>query len=105
MDDKEFSPSVISNRRTAIAVHNRLCDAKAPMLKLGRFYCSMLDRGIWDSQKAMSNDLGVSTSTISRTIAAARLPHEVLSLFSDRTLAFRNVSSLNFLVQQFGEAE
>ncbi|MEX3935778.1 hypothetical protein AB4Y32_28920 [Paraburkholderia phymatum] len=105
MDDKEFSPGVISNRRTAIAVHRRLCDEKAPMLKLGRFYCSMLDRGIWDSQKVMSTELGVSRFKLSRTIAAARLPEEVVALFSGRTLAFRNVSSLHVLVAQFGEAE
>ncbi|MBB5510645.1 hypothetical protein [Paraburkholderia atlantica] len=105
MDNREFSPGVISNRRTAIAVHRRLCDANAPMLKLGRFYCSALDRGIWGSQKAMAKELGVSTVKVCRTVAAARLPNEVLALFSARTLTFRNASTLDVLVEQFGEAE
>ncbi|MEM5440132.1 hypothetical protein [Paraburkholderia diazotrophica] len=105
MDDNEFSLGVISNRRTAIAVHKRLRDAKSPMLKMGRFYCAMLDRGIWDNQRAMARELGISTTHLNRMIAAARLPNEVLALFRDRTLAFRNVESLTVLVQQFGEAE
>ncbi|MDQ7979856.1 hypothetical protein QYH69_21690 [Paraburkholderia sp. SARCC-3016] len=87
MDDKEFSLGVISNRRTAIAVHKRLGDAKSPMLKMGRFYCAMLDRGIWDNQRAMARELGVSTTHLNRMIAAARLPNEVLALFRDRALA------------------
>jgi hypothetical protein len=105
MDDKDFSPGVISNRRTAIAVHKRLKDAKSPMLTMGRFYCDMLDRGIWDTLRAMAREFEVSKTHIGRTIAAARLPNEVLALFRDRTLAFRNVESLTVLVQQFGEAE
>ncbi|CAN7717511.1 hypothetical protein [Paraburkholderia hospita] len=105
MEDREFSPSVISNRRTAIAVHRRLRDAKSPMLELGRFYCSMLDRGIWDSQKSMAAELGVSTAHLNKMIAAARLPQKILALFDGQRLSFRNVSSLSLLIEQFGEAE
>jgi len=105
MGDQEFSPSMISNRRTAIAVHRRLRDARSPMLKMGRFYCSMLNRGIWESQKSMAAELGISTAHLNKMIAAVRLPQEILALFDGQRLSFRNVSSLNFLVEQFGEAE
>jgi len=105
MDDKEFSPDLLFNRRTATALHNRLRAEKSPMLQLGRFYNAMLNRGVWDSQKAMAEDLGVSPATLSKTIASARLPVEVLRVFGSRPIGFRNLSSLNLLVKQVGEAE
>lgn len=55
MDDKEFSPAVISNRRTAIAVHRRLCDARK--LKSGEtpefvaLYCANVEKHMEYQQK------------------------------------------------------
>lgn len=106
MGDDEFSQSEVPNRRTAVAVHRRLRDANAPLIKLGMFYRAMLERKIWGNQKSMATELGVSTAQLSRMVVAARLPQEVLALFGEKQqLAFRDVATLNTLIHQYGEAE
>ena len=105
MQSKEFSPAEIPNHQTAIALHKRLRETNAPLVTMGRFYMSMVQRGLWENQKTMASDLSVSAAQVSKMLAAARLPEEVLKLFGDRALGFRDVSTLHTLVQQFGKTE
>ncbi|SIT34861.1 hypothetical protein BN2475_10017 [Paraburkholderia ribeironis] len=105
MQSQNLSQTQIPNRRTAIAYHRRLKEENAPILKMGRFYLSMVERNLWPSQTAMAFELGVSIFQISRTIAAARLPESVVGLFASKSLSFADVATLRKLVKEVGEAE
>ncbi|MGF6997351.1 hypothetical protein [Paraburkholderia sp. GAS32] len=96
----------VLTRHTAAAYHRRLKQDHAPILEMGRFYLSMVERNVWPSQTAMALELGVSIFQISRRISAARLPESVLALFATKTaLSFSHVATLQKLLKEFGEAE
>jgi len=105
MQGKNFSLAEIPNRQTAIAFHKLLRETNAPLVTMGRFYMSIVQKGLWANQKAMASELGVSTAQVSRMLSAARLPEEVLAVFADKPLGFRDVATLHTLVQQLGKTE
>lgn len=105
MQNKDLSPAAIPNRRTAIAYHKRLRQANAPLPTMGRFYMSMVQKGLWQNQKAMASDLGVSTAQVSKMLSAAHLPEEVLELFAGKAMGFRDVATLHTLVELLGKTE
>ena len=95
----------ICSRQTAIARHNELRATKASLLEQGKFYVSLLEQGVWPSQRAIATALGVSLSQVSRMVAAARLPIAILTLFANRPLSFRNVVTLQTLTERLGDVE
>ncbi|BFG79761.1 hypothetical protein PTKU46_77950 [Paraburkholderia terrae] len=95
----------MDDREAAVAVHTRLREERASIIAMGRFYLSLLDKGLWPSQRAIAADLGISLPQISRMVATVRLPEAVLSLFDNRPVSFREVETLRMLAQQLGEEE
>jgi hypothetical protein len=94
-----------AERETAALVHKRLRASKASILDMGEFYLSLLNQGLWASQREISTSLDISLSQLSRMVTAARLPGALIILFRDRPLTFRNVDTLQTLTRQLGEAE
>jgi hypothetical protein len=105
VQDKNFPFDEIPDRQTALALHKRLRETKAPLIDMGRFYLFMVEQGRWATQKTMASDLGVSTAQVSRLVAAARLPEELLELFANKALVFSDIATLHMLVRQFGKTE
>jgi hypothetical protein len=95
----------IDDREAAAKLHEKLREQRAPLLAMGKFYLSVLSRGLWPSQRAIAADLDVSLSQMSRMVAAARLPEAVLRLFIGRPLSFRHADTLRRLSAQLGETE
>ncbi len=93
------------DREAAIAIHKRLRVTKASVIALGKFYLSVLDHGLWPSQRAIATELGISLSQVSKMVGAARLPEEVLNILRGRAVSFRNIDSFQTLTRQLGEAE
>ncbi|RQN37299.1 hypothetical protein EHZ25_20340 [Paraburkholderia tropica] len=78
------------NKRTARSMHAQMQELDVSRYEVGRFYRGVLRQQIWPSQRDMANALGVSTSSVSRLIALARIPAEVVSaLGSPNELSFR----------------
>lgn len=84
--------------------HRRLLDDKASIVTMGRFYMSLIDRGLWPNQRAMAKDFRVSMTHVSRSIGAARLPESITRLFVGKKLSQRDVARLKTLVAEHGEA-
>ncbi|MEM5439446.1 hypothetical protein [Paraburkholderia diazotrophica] len=101
----ERDDEMASDREAAIEIHKRLRATKASIIALGKFYVSVLDQGLWPSQRAIATELDISLSQVSRMVAAARLPKAVLNIFGDRTVSFRNIDILQTLTRQLGESE
>ncbi|MGF6652779.1 hypothetical protein OKW34_003368 [Paraburkholderia youngii] len=100
----DFSAREISNQGTAIATHKRLKAANESLVVIGRFYLALIEQGLWPTQKALASELGVSGAHMSRMLAAARLPEEVLRAFGDRhAFSFADIATLQFLVKENGE--
>ncbi|WP_429496276.1 hypothetical protein [Paraburkholderia youngii] len=100
----DFSAREIPNQRTAIATHKRLKAANESVVVMGRFYLALIERGLWPTQKALASELGVSGAHMSRLLAAARLPDEVLRAFGDRhAFSFTDIATLQLLVKENGE--
>lgn len=95
----------INDREAAAQLHERLREQGAPLVVMGKFYLSVLMRGVWPSQRAIASDLDVSLSQMSRMVATAKLPEAVLRLFSSRPLSFREADTLRRLSAQLGETE
>ncbi|MFB9127765.1 hypothetical protein E2553_40125 [Paraburkholderia dipogonis] len=95
----------IDDREAATNIHKKLREQGAPLLVMGKFYLSVLVRGVWPSQRAIASDLDVSLSQMSRMVATARLPEAVLRLFIGQPLSFREADTLRRLSAQLGETE
>ena len=77
----------MDSREAAVAVHTRLREERASIIAMGRFYLSLLEKGLWPSQRAIAADLGIALPQISRMVS------------------FREVETLRMLAQQLGEEE
>ncbi|MBB2984315.1 hypothetical protein FHX57_006412 [Paraburkholderia tropica] len=78
------------NKRTARSMHAQMQELDASRYEVGLFYRGVLRQQIWPSQREMAKALGVSTSSVSRLIALASIPGEVVSaLGSPNELSFR----------------
>ncbi|MEX3639631.1 hypothetical protein [Paraburkholderia sp. BR14320] len=100
----DFSAIEIPNQRAAIATHTRLKAANESLVVMGQFYLALIERGLWPTQKALASELGVSGAHMSRMLAAARLPEEVLRAFGDRhAFSFTDIATLQLLVKEKGE--
>jgi len=99
----DFSARQIPNQLTAVAVHNRLRAAKAPVVVIGRFYAAMIERGLWLNQRALAAGLGVSKSHASRMVAVGRLPESLLEAIADKPLSSAEVATLHALIKEVGE--
>lgn len=89
---------------TAIATHRALVAAFASPVRMGRFYLAVLERKLWLTQAALSNDLKVSPSKVSRSIAAALLPVPILRSFSDEDhVTFETAGAISKLIRQCGK--
>jgi len=100
-----FQDAGVKDREAAVKLHEKLREQGAPLLVMGKFYLSVLTKGVWPSQRAIASDLGVSLSQMSRMVATAKLPEGVLRLFIGRPLSFREADTLRRLSAQLGETE
>lgn len=66
------------NKRTARTTHDELQASGASRYEIGVFYRAALSQQIWASQREMADALGVSTSGVSRFLALANIPVEVV---------------------------
>lgn len=93
----------ISDRQNAIHVHATLPDSSCTPAELGRFYIDILKRRLWASQTELAKSLGVSTSILSRSMAIARLPNEIISLAGGpEKITFRLGRRINDLIEELG---
>jgi hypothetical protein len=89
--------------RDAVARHALIRKRAYSPVALGRFYQQLLERRIWPTQAALADGLGISTSQVSRALAAARLPNEVIQAFGDvERITFRVVTALTMLIASMG---
>lgn len=101
----DHDDNMTPDREAAIALHMQLRATKASNITLGRFYLSLLDRGLWPSQRAIATEFNTSLPQVSKMVAAARLPEALLKLFENRKAPFRALDTLQTLTRQLGEAE
>jgi predicted DNA-binding protein (UPF0251 family) len=89
---------------TAKNAHDALRAQTVSAVRLGDFYRDVLASGLWTSQAAMSRDMGVSTSKISRALTAARLPKEVVTAFDHgEAVTYRRAHAINSLILALGK--
>ncbi|WP_321853354.1 hypothetical protein [Paraburkholderia tropica] len=80
----------LPNKRTARSIHAELQVLDVSRYEVGLFYRGVLRQQIWASQREMAKALGISTSCVSRLIALAGIPAEVVSaLGSPNEFSFR----------------
>jgi hypothetical protein len=101
----EHEDDMTRDRDAAVANHKQLRTTKASIIAMGKFYLSLLEQGVWPSQRAMATELDISFPQVSRMVAAARLPEAVLNIFKNRAVSFRSIDTLQTLTRQLGEAE
>lgn len=69
----------------------------------GVVYARALDQGLFPSMRQLADKVGCDPATVSRTIALARLPQEIVSIFASPTeLQTRWAKPLSDLVEQHG---
>ncbi|MBW5285202.1 hypothetical protein ACS0ZG_34180 [Burkholderia gladioli] len=101
----DFSVATVPDKGAAISAHGRLRVGGASILHLGRFYMAMLERALWPTQAAMASDLQVSASNVSRSIAAARLPRELVDAAGgEARMTFAVADTFDFLASRLGAA-
>lgn len=98
-----FSTREIPDKKTAIAVHARLRASSAAPVQLGRFYVAILERRLWPTQQELAQACGVSSATVSRSIAIAAFPAEVLGAFDNgERLTYRTANTVQALIAALG---
>ncbi|WP_186057947.1 hypothetical protein [Burkholderia gladioli] len=101
----DFSAATVPDKGSAIAAHGRLRVGGASILHLGWFYMAMLERALWPTQATMASDLQVSASNVSRSMAAARLPRELVDAAGgEARMTFSVADTFDFLVSRLGAA-
>jgi hypothetical protein len=104
MDPKTTTKS-IPNRVTAKAVHTRMRTEGASPYELGCFYKAMLTRRLWTSHRDLAESLGASRSNVSKAVALARIPAEVVSAIGgSKQISFRIGKVLLHAIDRTGEA-
>ena len=100
-----FLSKAIPNKATANRIHAEMQANGASTYELGLFYRTMLARQLWPSQTSLAEFFGVSNAQVSRHVAIARLPIEVVEAFGDPTrISFRVGSLLLEALDKFGDA-
>lgn len=101
----DFCAYSVPDREAAISIHRRLRADGTSILRRGQFYMAMLEQGLWSSQAAMAADLKVSTSNVSRSMTAARLPRAIVdAVGGDGRITFSVANSLDFISKHLGSA-
>lgn len=73
----------LSDEQLVIEMHSEnMARRDLSAIERGRFYRSLLDRGVFPTQRALAARLGVATADVSRTLFIASLPPEVLDVIS-----------------------
>lgn len=82
--------SPVPNKRTARAVHDEIRAKATSSYELGILYRGFLRQRLWRTQRELAKDLHVSSPKVSRCIALAGVPHEVVdALGGPGNLSFR----------------
>lgn len=103
--EPKFNPKSIPNRVTAIAVQARMRANSASHYELGLFYQAMLKRRLWSSHRDLAESFGVSRPNVSKAIALARIPSEVVNAIGGAEhISFRIGALLLDAIDKIGEA-
>lgn len=96
-------PKQHANVASALAKHMAMCSRGASAYELGLFYRSVIsETGVWRTQAELAKAMNVSQAHVSKSLAAARLPREIVALFGPQLVTFRLAASLNNLIDQIG---
>lgn len=99
----EYSSFPTLERQRAQLRHVRMRGENASNVALGRFYASLLNSNVWDSQAELSVALGVSKAQVSKLLKADRLADEVINTFGDdRRISIRTIELLERLSARIG---
>jgi hypothetical protein len=93
-----------TDRQLAIATHARLVNSGASPLDLGGLYDRCLKQQIWPTQRALAEDLGISTTRVSRCKAATGLPGELLRALRDADVSYKSLIRIMYIVKHTGAA-
>lgn len=100
---KALPLSDISDRFTAMTVHAAMRRLTTSPVAMGRLYQSLLERGLWPNGSELASDLSVSAAQVSRSLAAARLPEEVIGAFGGESyVTYRLAAKLDRLLGVVG---
>ncbi|WP_321936241.1 hypothetical protein [Paraburkholderia sp. J8-2] len=100
-----FNPKSIPNKVTAIAVQARMRANAASHYELGLFYQAMLKRRLWSSHRDLAESFGTSRPNVSKAIALARIPSEVVDAIGGaKHISFRIGALLLGAIDKIGEA-
>ena len=91
------------NTASALADHLAMISRGANAYEFGVFYRTvMTGTGVWRTQAELAKAMNVSRAHVSKALAAARLPQEIVCLFGPKLITFRLAACLNRLIDQFG---
>ena len=94
----------LQDEESAVAAHASCVSSGASPLDFGQLYGRCLELDIWPTQKALANALGVTTTRVSRCLAATRLPPELLNALKDaRSVSYRSLTRMIDVVNRTGE--
>lgn len=80
-----------------------MCSRGASAYELGLYYRDLLSgTGLWQTQAELAQAMNVSRAHVSKCLAAARLPQEIVSLFGPEMITFRLAASLTRLIDDLG---
>lgn len=100
---KTSSVPDITDRFTAKTVHAAMRKLKTCPVAMGRLYQSLLARDLWLNASDLASGLSVSAAQVSRSLAAARLPEEIINAFGGEShVTYRLAAKLNRLIGVLG---
>lgn len=92
-----------TKRARALREHMAICSRGASAYELGLYYRDLLSgTGVWQTQAELAQAMNVSRAHVSKCLAAARLPQEIVSLFGPEMITFRLAASLTRLIDELG---
>ncbi|MFX1670957.1 hypothetical protein PWR63_01385 [Paraburkholderia sp. A2WS-5] len=92
-----------ANIAAALAEHSAMISRGANAYEFGVFYRSLMTRaGLWRTQAELAKAMNVSRAHVSKALAAARLPGEIVGIFGARQITFRLAECLSRLIAEFG---